>query len=655
MRSATTYEILLERAESHPEHPLVQWQEGEVWKTLTTRQGLDAAARLAGGIARLGVKAGDRVAILSGNRYEWLLLDLAFRHLGAVTVGLYPTESLENWKHVLNEANVVAIAISSNLAPQFLSMRDQLSIPHIISLDGPIESIPEAVPYKQLEGNAPIPAHKTAENELATLIYTSGTTGNPLGVMLTHDNLTSNAVGAIEYFAIGPTDVYLSLLPLCHAFERTAQNSMMRAGACVVFGRGLAHVVADLGEVNPTIVCVVPRLLEKVYESVHGKVEAGSPVARAVFKTALQLGRQCVGRELEGRSLPIGAAIGRTLARRFVLKKVKNIFGKRLRYVVSGGAPLSPVIAEFIFAVGLPCYEGYGITECSPIVSANHIGKARLGTVGEALPGVEAKIGQDGEIMVKGPNVMVGYYNNPEATANALEPDGWFHTGDLGRIDQDGFISILDRKKEILVTAGGKNISPAAVEGLALKSRFISQICIFANNRKFVSALVVPDFEAVAVALGMNGASLTTVASKTKLLRDPKVASLFQREIDKVNEKLARFENIRRFALLAEEFTTENAMMTATLKVRRKIVELRYGELINSLYNGSNKGKAEGDGDSEGYGGTVIDLDLNGGADLSADGDAKADGQGALHTGAEETPSSAKGSKGQDHVIAAGA
>lgn len=578
----TTQEILRSRAASNPDHPLVRVRGEQGWTTVTVAEGLAASAHLAAGLAGRGVVPGDRVAILSENRWEWLLVDLALRHLGAVTVALYPTDHPASWTEILRDCKSQVLFVSGSLALPGRKIAADAGVPTVVGFDGAGAGI---TPLADLLAAEPIAPVHLRGGDLATLVYTSGTTGRPKGAMLTHDNLSSNAAGAIEYFAIGTTDHYLSFLPLSHAFERTAVAAMLRAGACVWFGRGLSEVVADLREVSPTIVCTVPRVLEKVVAKVQEKLAAAGVAKRQAFAVlsaitgALGDGEGTWRSRLRHR---LGAAF---------FRDIHAIFGPRLRYVVSGGARLAPEVSTFFTRVGVTIYEGYGITECSPIVAACHGARTRVGTVGEPLPGIEVRIAGDGEILVRGPCVMRGYWGDDAATRSAIDNEGWFHTGDLGELGLDGLLAIGRRKKELFVTSGGKNIAPVHVEGALTRSPLLAQACAVGDGKNYVAALIVPEMGELTRRLAARGVAAPPA---DELPRFAPALELVQREIDAANEQLAQYERVKRFALVSEEMSVANGLLTPTLKMKRGRIEERYAAVIADLYANPHDAAREG-------------------------------------------------------------
>jgi long-chain acyl-CoA synthetase len=429
-------------------------------------------------------------------------------------------------------------------------------------------------------------AAEVAPENLATLIYTSGTTGDPKGVMLTHDNIVSNVHGALAAFGdFGPRDVALSFLPLCHIFERMGGHYLMlQQGVTIAYAESVEKVPANMVEVRPTLMLSVPRLYEKMYARVREKVAADSALKQRIFRWALGVGRQVFHGRVEHRNPGLGLRARHALADRLVFAKIRERTGGRLRLFVSGGAPLAREIGEFFGAVGLIILEGYGLTETSPVIAVNRPDRMKPGSVGPPLQNVEVNIAEDGEILTRGPHVMQGYYHKPEATAEAIDRDRWFHTGDVGIIDAEGFLVITDRKKDIIVTSGGKKIAPQPIENVLKTNPLIGEIVMIGNKRNFPSALIVPNFDNLQKWARAHG---VTAASAEDLVRDPRVVALYDQTIKDLTKDLAQFERIKKVALLPREFTLEAGELTPTLKVKRRVVEQKYKDVIDQLYEGA--------------------------------------------------------------------
>ena len=423
-------------------------------------------------------------------------------------------------------------------------------------------------------------AHAIEPDALATIIYTSGTTGRPKGVMLSHRNFLANIADVNLVVGTSEEDTALSFLPLSHAFERTTVYMYLYSGATFIFAESLETVGRDMQQVRPTVMTGVPRVFEKLRARVVAAVAEAPRVRQALFAWAVGVGHAAARAQLAGRKPGLPTRLQAPLADRLVLSKIRARTGGRLRFVCSGSAPLSREVAEFLYAVGLPVLEGYGLTETAPVLTVNPLGAARLGTVGPALARVELRIADDGEVLARGPNVMVGYYDNPAATAECIR-EGWFHTGDIGRLDEDGYLSITDRKKEILVTAGGKNVAPQPIEALLKRDPIVAEAMLVGDRRPYVSAVLVPDVATLGQRLGAGAAS----GGLDDLVQREDVRSLFQPIVDQANAELASFEQVKRFALLPAQFSIDTGELTPTLKLKRRVVTERWRDVIEGIYD----------------------------------------------------------------------
>jgi long-chain acyl-CoA synthetase len=544
-----------------------------------------------------GLAPGDRVAVISESRPEWGIADLASITAGGVTVPIYPTQSADQVHFILCQAGVKFAAVSSPAQVEKIArVRQQLpALQAIILMDGEasIDGFP-VLKFTDLvaEGRAIVAADPQAEqryrqaseavdrHSLATIVYTSGTTGEPKGVMLTHANIMSNVLASDIVCPTTSADTALSFLPMSHVFERMAFYRYLYDGVTVVFAESLTTVARDLERVKPTIMTGVPRVYEKFHAAIQEKLRASSALQVRIFRWALGVGMARSKAEF-GRQTPSPwVRLQHALADRLVFRKIRARVGGRIRYLISGSAPLSLSIGEFFHAIGLRIIEGYGLTETSPVLTSNPLDGVRFGTVGKPMPGIEIRIAPDGEILARGPNVMIGYYKRPDLTAEVIK-DGWFHTGDIGEIDQDGYLTITDRKKDLIVTSGGKKIAPQPLENQLKADLLVAEAVIVGEQRKFPAALIVPDFAALeAQVRRMNLGAL----ARAELVKHPEVLALYQALLDALNEKLAQFERVKRFALLPTEFTMERGELTPTMKVRRQVVEERWRDLIEGLY-----------------------------------------------------------------------
>ena len=568
------------------------------WESLSSERARSDVESLALGLAELGVQRGDRVALLSENRYEWAVTDLATLGQGAVTVPIYPTLTAPQIRYILDNAEARVCVLSSPAQlEKLLAVADSLPrLTTLVVMDPPpaardprvrtwAAALAEGEHRAKAEPTAfRAMAEATRPGDLATIIYTSGTTGDPKGAMLTHDNIASNVEACLEVVKLLPTDTCLSFLPLCHIFERMAGlYAMLAAGATIAYARSVETVAADAQEVRPTILTGVPRFYEKVYARVMENAAAQPPLRRALFRWGLGVGQRTARLHFAGRTASPGLGLMAALADRLVGARVRERVGGRVRFCISGGAPLGPKVMEFFFAIGIPIIEGYGLTETSPVISLNVPGRERPGAVGPPVPGVELSFGPDGEILTRGPCVMQGYFHNDEATRAALR-DGWFHTGDVGHLDDEGFLRITDRLKDLLVTAGGKKVAPQPLEGKLKASRWISEAVMLGDQRPYCVSLLVPNFanlEGEAKAQGWPS------ANRRALLQSAPVRALYQGVLDEVNAGLAPFETIKKFALLDRDLSDEAGELTPTLKVRRKVVSQVFADVIESLYSGA--------------------------------------------------------------------
>ncbi|HXW05014.1 MAG TPA: long-chain fatty acid--CoA ligase [Vicinamibacterales bacterium] len=550
------------------------------------------------GVQALGVEAGDRVAIVAESRPEWLMADLAILSGGAVTVPIYPTLGSSQVRYVLADSAARVVIVSTRMQLEKVQqVRHELpAVEAVVLMDGHLESdTPSVLSFAQLaeRGHARLAgrewgaarefqerARGVRPDRLATLIYTSGTTGEPKGVMLTHANLVANLRAAAEVLSVTQDDVALSFLPLSHAFERMVAYVYLLCGVTLAFAESFDTIGRDLGLVRPTLVTGVPRVYEKLHARIVEKGQSGSAAKAALFRWAVAVGQARARAVLTGRTPGLLTSLQVPIADRLVFGRIREGLGGRIRYLISGSAPLLSSLAEFFYGVGLPILEGYGLTETAPILTVNPPDAPRVGTVGKAIPGVELRIAEDGEILARGPNVMSGYINKPGPTAEVLR-NGWFHTGDIGTLDAQGYLRITDRKKDLLVTSGGKKIAPQPIEAVLKRSPLVAEAVILGDRRKYAAALVVPEFAQLERRLAELG---RRVGPRSELVTRPDVLALYQEIVDALNRDLAPFERVKRIALLPREFSIESGELTPTLKVKRKVVEDRWRETIEQLY-----------------------------------------------------------------------
>ena len=566
------------------------------WQPISHATMLERVRRIAFGLASLGIERGDRVAILSENRPEWAFADYACLTAGFADVPIYGTLPAEQIPHLLEDSGAVAIFVSNVAqAGKIASIRRRCpKLRHVIAFDANAKHNAD-VTLRDLEarGTAADTPERAAEYEraalavspddIATIIYTSGTTGAPKGVMLSHDNIRSNVEGACRLVQI-ENDTALSFLPLSHIFERMGDYWFFITGTTIAYVDSFDLVPQAMLEVRPTIAMSVPRLYEKMYARVLENALSGGAVKKRIFFWARSVADRWADQKLAGREPGGLLALQYALAQKLVFSKLKARTGGRMRFFVSGGAPLAPEINKFFYAAGLTILEGYGLTETSPVIGVNTPDNFRIGTIGKPIDGVEVKVAPDGELLTRGPHVMRGYFNNPDATAEAIDSDGWFHTGDIGVIE-DGFIRITDRKKDLIVTAGGKNIAPQPIENMVKTNKFVSQAVVIGDRRKFTVLLIVPNFEQVEKWAKQRNMVWT---DRSQLLAMPAVQQMVEQEVRSKLTGLAPFEMPKKIALLGSDFSVESGELTPTLKVKRRVIEKNYKSLIDSLYTATD-------------------------------------------------------------------
>ena len=578
---------------------IMKYKRGDRWIDVSVAEFRDTVRGLACALHEMGVKNGDRVAILSENRPQWTISDFAILAAGAVTVPVYPT--LLGWQieYILNDSGAVAVICSDKeQLDKIVEIHSHVPAVHHIIVCDPPPTLPDGVRTFQdvVElGKKSEASHgrnwfdqslgSRKPDDLATLVYTSGTTGNPKGAMLTHGNITSNVATVRDVVPIGPGDTALSILPLSHILERMVDFLYLYKGATVAYAENVNKVADNLQEIKPQYFAAVPRLFEKMRARVMDNVAAAPAARQKIFHWALKVAEERLPYRVDGKPMPLGLKLKAAVADKLVFSKILARLGGNVKYVVSGGAPLSAELAAFFIGAGVEILEGYGLTETSPVIAVNHPQKRRIGTVGPVIPGVEVKIASDGEILSRGPHIMKGYWNNPEATAQAIDSDGWFHTGDIGELDGDGFLKITDRKKDILINAYGKNIAPQPLEALLKSSPYVGTPVLIGDRRKYLAALIVPNFEKLERDASSMGVQF---GSREELVGHERVKTLMQEEIDRFNQNLDRQEKIRRFALLSRDFTIEEDEITPSLKVKRKVIDKKYKHVIDKLYEDEN-------------------------------------------------------------------
>ena len=591
---STLIDVFTRVARVHKRTDTLNYKRDGRWVPVSSDELLSRVKDVAAGLHAIGIRHGDRVALLSDSRVEWTLTDAGCLFASAIDVPIYPTLTPPQVRYILNDSGASALFLANR--EKFLELKDILGecpeVKHIVFFDPEGVTAEDGLTLAQLEeqgrelertdpGVIDRMAAETKPEDLATIIYTSGTTGEPKGVMLTHANLVSNLIDSSGHLSIGEDDSVLSLLPLSHVYERQAMYMYLHHGMAVYFAESLQAVAANMREVRPTLMVGVPRLFEKIYARIRERAAEKGKMTESLLAWALSVGTKYAQQLNDRQPIPLGLKLQHALATKLVFSKWKEAFGGRIKLLLSGGAALSEDLALIYIGAGIPIIQGYGLTETSPVVTASGIENFRVGTVGRAIPHVEIRIAADGEIEVRGPNIMRGYYNKPEETQAAFTEDGWFRTGDIGTIDQDGYLTITDRKKELFKTSGGKYIAPQPIEQAIKGSRFVNQVVLVGSERKFPAALIVPVWEQLESYCKLKGIE---VKSRSELCHHPRIIDLLQRQVDALTPNLARFEKIKKVALLENEFTIEGGELTPTLKIKRRVIDEKYRDEIEKLY-----------------------------------------------------------------------
>ncbi|SEN29210.1 AMP-dependent synthetase/ligase [Lihuaxuella thermophila] len=587
-------DMLYQTVQRYPNKKALLWKEKGMYQGMTYRELWNIICQFAEGLRKMGIGKESKVAIFSENNPRWLISDFAILSLGAVSVPIYPTLSGKQAAFILENADVeVAIVQTAEMVKRLKEWPS--NVRYIILLEDQPVKHPLSIPFNQV-CEEEVPEREKPEwkslgpRDLATIVHTSGTTGNPKGVMLSHGNLLSNVMACQYHIPVTQHDVSLSFLPLSHIFERTCGHfTPMHKGATIAYAENLASVPQNILEVKPTLLTSVPRLYEKVYSQIIEQINTSS-LKRRIFDWALRAAkeRQTYTSKGYGSPVPFKTELKYLIAKQLAFSKIHSKLGGRLRLMVSGGAALDPKIAGFFANIGLPVIEGYGMTECSPVIACNSVLEYKPGTVGRPIPGTRVDLAEDGELLVKSPSVMMGYYKLPEET-NETVIQGWLRTGDIAEIDEDGFIRIVDRKKNILVLSTGKNVAPQPIESTLCTSPYIHQAVCIGHRRKYVSALIVPDYDALSKIAGQLGWKAT---DKQELARANETRQLIQNEMDRLLADFSAFEKPKTFAIMEEEFSIEKGELTPTLKVRLKEVEKNYASVISALYEDNAEAEA---------------------------------------------------------------
>jgi long-chain acyl-CoA synthetase len=593
--SVSTLSELFLKAASYNKPDCLLTKVGGSYQPMSTAELVDRVRRLSKALLELGVEHGDRVALMSESGPHWPTVDFATLCSGAVLVPIYPTLLPDQAAYIAKDcgAKVVVAETTSHLEGLLAHAAELPQVRRFVLIEGE-SGDPRVTTFAALLARGAgydaeefeRRARAVSPEDLATFIYTSGTTGTPKGVMLTHRNIATNVTDGGSVLRIEGRYTALSFLPLSHSFERTVDYIYFLAGSTIAYAESVALVAQNMQEVKPHVFVSVPRVYEKFYARVQEGVAAGSPIKQKLFAWAVAKGREALPWRLEHRRPPGLLGWQLKLADKLVFSKIHARLGGRFEFAVSGGAPLARDLAEFFWGAGVPIYEGYGLSETAPILTVNTKDAVKLGTVGRAIPNVEVTIAADGEILARGPNIMKGYWGMEKETAEVIDADGWFHTGDIGEIDAEGFVRITDRKKELIINAYGKNVAPAPIESSLKSSRYIGQAVVIGDRRKFLSALLVPDFDALKGWAERQGLGAPGAAELVGL---PAVRALIGQEVEAVNSRLAGFERIVAWELLPNELTLETGELTPTQKVKRRVINQKYGAVIDRLYTEADR------------------------------------------------------------------
>ena len=587
----TISQLFLNTIKLYPKDDLMLYKKEGKYVSISTDEFTRRVKYFSLGLRDLGLDSGDKLIILSENRPEWVITDLANLCLGGITVPIYTSLVSEQIKYIIDNSDAKIVLYSdAALGGKVEAVKSELTkVAHYITLesqapDGVLTSDQVMRRGEKIYTENPDlfdgMASEVKPDDVASIIYTSGTTGLPKGVMLTHRNFVSNVISATEVIEFTHEDAVLSFLPLSHSLERMVTFCYLYKGCSIAYAESIDTIGENLLEVRPQIMVSVPRVFEKIYARVMNNVLASPPLKRKIFFWATKVGREYGQKTLKDDPIPKALQFKRKIAHKLVFSKIIEKTGGRVKFFVSGAAPLSKDIAELFYAMGLVVLEGYGLTESSPVISVNRMEKIKFGTVGPPIPGVEVKIAGDGEILARGPNIMQGYYKMGEETNEAIK-EGWLYTGDIGYLDGDGFLVITDRKKDIIVTAGGKNVAPQPIENLLKTNTYISNAMVIGDKRKFMSALVIPNFEKLEEYAKFNKISYE---DRKDLVKNNQIISFLAAEVDRATPNLASYEKIKKIALLDREFEIEEGEITPTLKVKRNIIEEKYKDVINALY-----------------------------------------------------------------------
>ena len=579
------FDIPYYQLEMHPNERTFSTKRNGEWDKVSIQSFLEKVNQVSKGLVALGIKPGDRVGVVSSNRYEWNTADIAIQQVGGIVVPVYPNISISDYKYIFKDAGIkICFVGNQELYDKINGIRGELSaLNHLFAFDQ-IEGIPhweevfeagnsiESQTIDELKANV-------RNEDLATIIYTSGTTGNPKGVMLSHNNLLSNVMACLERIPADENSRVLTFLPVCHVYERMLHYMYLYLGCSIYFAESMDTIGDNIREVKPHVFTAVPRLLEKVYDKIMAKGDELTGIKKSLFFWAVGLAEQY---DVVGKSAFYKFKL--SIARKLIFTKWQEALGGETKAIASGSAALQPRLARIFMAAGIPILEGYGLTETSPVISVNDfVNGIRIGSVGTVLKGVKVKFASDGEILVKGPNVMMGYYNLPDKTAEEIDAEGWFHTGDIGEMVEDKFLKITDRKKEIFKTSGGKFIIPQAMENKFKESRFIEQIMVIGENQKFPAALIVPGFAFIKEWAKKKNLNFDNLSNE-EIAQNEAVVQRIQEEVAEFNTLYGNWEQIKKIELLPKELSIEGNELTPTLKLKRKIIMEKYKDTVDKIY-----------------------------------------------------------------------
>jgi long-chain acyl-CoA synthetase len=579
----------------------LNYKSGGEWKRISSRSVLERAGRIALGLYSLGLRKGDRAAIISANSPEWTLTDAGCQFAGILDVPIYTTLAPTSIKYIVNDSQTRVFFVENRAMYERIAseIAECSSIEKFVFFDAAGVELSNALSLFELEelgaqlGESQPELLDSLSNgidpgDVATLIYTSGTTGEPKGVMLSHNNIVSNVIDTCEKYTFSDHDKPLSVLPLSHIFERSAMYLYFLNGMSVYYAESVEKVPDNLREVRPTIFIGVPRIFEKVYAKAKLKAAQSGGLKERIFDWAIEVAKTVALKNESREAIKLGFKLKHALADRLVYSKLRDFFGGRLRYCITGGAALPDEIYLIFTGAGIAIMQGYGLTETSPVITSNNPIDMKLGTVGKPIRNTKVRIASDGEIEASGPGVMLGYYKKEQATRDAFTDDGWFRTGDIGEIDEDGFLKITDRKKELFKTSGGKYVAPSPIEQMIRSSRFVNQVVLIGNERKFASALIVPNFEMLDSYAKHKG---FRQMSPSEYCTDPRIIDLFERQVAAATQGLAKYETVKRIALLENELSVDGGELTPTMKMKRRVIDTKYKHIIDRIYTDAESEK----------------------------------------------------------------